>query len=159
MSLLRPTKSKLKGFMLFMIGLFLFNLVHYAINLYIFRKYGAGFYGVYASYSWIFTILSSVWIYLLICIIFSIAKKKSLFHNFKPTKPKIVVFILFLAWGVISKINGFVWRLYVKSHPEEVLQFVNGWKGIILLGVAPLAVYLFLTYVFISIIYSKLSKG
>lgn len=158
MSLLKLTRPKLKGFLFFIAGLFLFNTIHYAINIYVVRKYGAGFYGIYASYSWIFTILSFAWIYLLICMVFSIARKKSLFNNFKPTKSKIVIFVLFLVIWLFSKVRSFLWALYVKSHPAEALQIVNGWAGIIFLAVIPLLIYLFLVYVFISTIYSKLRK-
>ena len=152
--LLKPTKPKLKGFLFFIVGLFLFNLVHYAINLYIARKYSPEFYGIFqASYSWIFTILSFIWIYLLICIVFSMAKKKSLFSDLKPTRLKILILILFGIVWLFSKVRGFLWEMYVKSQPVRTFMIVTDWTGIILFGLIPFLLYLFLVYVFISIIY------
>lgn len=158
MSLLKPTKPKLKGFLFFIFGIFLFKIIHYIINFYVARKYGPSLYGSYVSYDWIFTILSYIWIYLLICMVFSIAKKKSLFNDFKPSKQKIIIFAMFLIVGFISGVNSFLWRLYVKSHPAEALQFVGGLTGIVYLVIIHIVIYLFLVYVFVSIIYSMTKK-
>jgi len=82
MSLLKPTKPKIHGFILFIIGSIVFASIKWFVNIYLSRNLNPEEYLAFFSgykgiiYTIVLYFLYLVWIYILIAIIYSMAKRK-----------------------------------------------------------------------------------
>ena len=78
--LIKPTKQKVKGFVIFLVGIIAFHVANTLILNSLSRSWGVEKYTAFMS-GWTYPIISLslliVWFYILISIIYLMAKKKS----------------------------------------------------------------------------------
>jgi hypothetical protein len=81
--IVKPSKPKIKGFILFLIGMFVFKIINYLIRISLSRNLGPeGYINFIGSLTGIIlyislSLLYFTWIYILIAFIYSLAKKKN----------------------------------------------------------------------------------
>jgi hypothetical protein len=83
-TIIRPTKTKVKVFFLFLLGIFVFRLITFALKFILVRKMGVEWYSKFITGYWglsvygvIFGLLYLFWIYILIGLIYETAKRSS----------------------------------------------------------------------------------